>query len=126
MPRDPAKHPLDDRIRFEHMRKAASDALRFIEGRTRADLDTDPMLARALVNAVQEIGEAAARVSPAGRARAPAVPWGQIVGMRHRLVHDYWQIRRDYLWSTALRDVRALMDELDRACANWPLPPLPD
>jgi len=89
MPRDPERFPLDDRLRMQHMLDAAHHVTMFIQDRSRRDLDTDPMLVRALMNAVQEIGEAAARISDAGRERADDVPWGQIVAMRHVLVHVY-------------------------------------
>ena len=74
MPPDdgPAAGP-DDRARFEHMLDAARDGASFVRGRARSDLDTDRMLRRALVNAIQEIGEAAARTTPAGF--APAWWW---------------------------------------------------
>jgi uncharacterized protein with HEPN domain len=48
--------------------------MEFVAERSRGDLDSDDMQRRALVNAVQEIGEAAARVTPSGRARAPSLP----------------------------------------------------
>ena len=78
-PDEPGRRPSDigrgsddvgDHVRFEHMLAAARDAVRFAAGRSRPDLDTDALLRRALVNCVQEIGEAAARMTSAGRARA--------------------------------------------------------
>ncbi|MBX9736963.1 MAG: DUF86 domain-containing protein [Phycisphaerales bacterium] len=113
----------DDRIRFEHMLEAARDARRFMQGRSRPDLDADSMLLRAVTNAIQEIGEAAARISDAGRARAPGVPWKQIVAMRNVLVHVYWGVDRDRLWATARDDLPTLIVELEGAIRDWPLPP---
>ncbi len=83
------------------------------------------MLLRALTNAVQEIGEAAANTSDAGRARVPGLPWGQVVAMRHVLVHVYWGVDRDRLWITATDDVPVLIAALESACALWPLPEPP-
>lgn len=60
MPRDPAKNPLDDRIRAQHMLEAARDVARLAAGRSRDELRTDMPLRRAMVNAIQEIGEAGA------------------------------------------------------------------
>ena len=57
----------DDRIRMQHMIDAARQAAQFVVGRTRDDLDVDAMLSRALMHAVLEIGEAAARTSDEGR-----------------------------------------------------------
>src|SRR5205085_3698862 len=81
-----------DRVRFEHMLFAARDAVRFAAGRSRPDLDADALLRRGLLNCVQEIGEAAARMSAAGRDRAADLPWGQIVATRPILVHAYFKV----------------------------------
>lgn len=116
------RQSIDDRVRVEHMLEAARDITRYIEGRSRTDLESDSMLLRALNNAVQQIGEAAANVSDAGRARVPGLPWGQIVAMRHVLVHVYWGIDLDRLWATAVRDIPVLIAALESACATWPMP----
>jgi uncharacterized protein with HEPN domain len=125
MPRDPAKSPLDDRIRAQHMLDAARDVARLAAGRSRADLAADMPLRRAMVNAIQEIGEAAAKVSPTGRARIPAVPWGVVVGMRNRLVHGYDEIDFDVVWIVATKEVAPLIQALEAAFAPWPLPEPP-
>ena len=101
------------------MLSAARAAMSFVEDRTRADLDADDMLRRALVNAIQEIGEAAARVTDEGRARAPSLPWGSIVAMRHILVHVYWGVDHDQLWKVILEDLPVLATELDQAVGTW-------
>jgi len=93
----------DDRIRLRHMIDAAEAALGFAAGRTRSDLESNQMLLFALVRAFSVVGEAAARLSEEGRAAAPDVPWRQIVAMRNRLIHAYFDIDRDILW-TAIRD----------------------
>jgi uncharacterized protein with HEPN domain len=90
--------PLSDRVRLEHMCVAARDAIRFVQGRTRADLNRDRMLLRALINCVQEIGEAASQISAGARARAPTLPWAAIIGMRHILVHAYYDVDADAVW----------------------------
>lgn len=76
MPREGKSALPDDFVRLYHMVIAAKDALFFAESRTRKDLDEDRMFSRAVVHAIQEIGEAAARVSDGGRARAADIPWG--------------------------------------------------
>jgi uncharacterized protein with HEPN domain len=101
-----------DRVRLKHMIDAGEDALRFVSGRARADLDRDVMLRFALVHAVQIIGEAASRISAEGRAELPCVPWPTIIGMRNRLVHAYFDINLDILWSTVQDVVPSLLERL--------------
>jgi len=101
--------PPDDRTRILHMIEAAETVAAFIAHRNRADLDHDRMLLFALVRAIEILGEAAARISAATRLGVTTVPWGQIVAMRNRLVHAYFDIDRDILWKTAAEEVPHLL-----------------
>ncbi len=103
----------DDTIRLRHMLDAAREALGFAHGRSRGDLDTDRQLVLALVKEVEIIGEAAFRVSEETRARHPQLPWADIIGMRHRLVHAYFDINLDILWRTVQVDLSDLLLALE-------------
>jgi len=111
-----------DRVRMLHMRDAATDAFRYLNGRSRADLDTDSMLLHAVVHCLQVIGEAASRVTEGGRQRAPGVPWKKIVGMRHILVHVYYDIDTDTVWRVAKDDLEPLLEALSEALDDRPPP----
>ncbi len=102
----------DDRWRICHMVDAAEQALTFVQGRNKTDLNDDPMLRMALTRAVEIVGEAATQVSQAGRAEFPAVPWPQIIGMRNRLVHAYFDINQNVLWDTVQLALPALLIQL--------------
>ena len=81
--------PDRDRVRLLHMLEHARETIRLVEGRTRADLNTERVLSLALVRLLEIVGEAAAKVSEEARTRYPAVPWPEIVGLRNRLIHGY-------------------------------------
>lgn len=104
-----------DEVRLRHMLDAARDAITFAHGRERSDLDGDRQFVLALVQCVQIIGEAAARVSEETRRKLPDLPWAAIVGMRNRLVHGYYDIDHDEVWGTVTGDLPPLVDALDRA-----------
>lgn len=70
------------------------------------------MLLFALTRAVEITGEAASKVSDAGRAELPLLPWQQIVGMRNRLVHAYFDINRNILWDTVSLALPPLLAQL--------------
>lgn len=75
---------------------------------TQADFDADKLVRSHLLRHIQIIGEAAWRLSPAIRDRNPQVPWKQIIGMRHLLVHDYFQVNWARVYETARDHVPAL------------------
>jgi uncharacterized protein with HEPN domain len=95
------------------MADAARSALRFCQGRTRLDLDHDEMLRFALTRAVEIVGEAANKVSIESRAEAPEIAWLAIVGMRNRLVHAYFDVDSDILWTTVNDRLPALLNDLN-------------
>ena len=101
-----------DLVRVQHMRDAAQEALLFVRKRSRADLDTDRMLSLSLVRLLEIIGEAARAVSPRIRNATAAVPWTEIVGMRDRLAHGYYDVNMDIVWETVKRDLPPLVQHL--------------
>jgi uncharacterized protein with HEPN domain len=102
------------------MRDAALTALGFVDGRTRTDLDLDPMLEFALVRALELIGEGASRIPDDVRAEAPGIRWAQIVGLRNRLIHGYDSVDLDVVWAVVATDVPDLVAQLNRLIGSGP------
>lgn len=105
--------PKDDLLYFGQMLDMAHGAQAALHGVTRERFDADENLQLAQVHRLQIIGEAARRVSAAGRAAHPEIPWAQIVGLRHRIVHDYINIRYNVVWEVLSEDLQPLIDALE-------------
>ena len=104
----------EDHIRIRHMLDAVMQALAFVEGRARADLDADRMLLLALVKCIEILGEAASKVSPEVRQASPDIPWRSIVAMRNRLIHGYFDINADMVWATVVEVLPSLNEPLTK------------
>ena len=102
----------EDRVRLLHMVEAGEAVLEFVEGRVPGDLEKDTMLRFALVRAIEILGEAANNVSKEIRESTRSIPWSQIVAMRHRLAHAYFDINQEILWKTATLEVPRLLPEI--------------
>ena len=105
-----------DRVRLQHLADALNSAIRFARGRERGDLDTDEMLLFALVRAIEFAGEAANQITAETRAQLPDLPWASI--MRNRLVHAYFDINRDILWTTVTEAAPPLAERLKNVLAE--------
>ncbi len=103
-----------DTIRLQHMLDAAREAMLFAEGRKREDLNADRMLMHTLIRVVAVIGEAASKVSQEAREQIPGIEWRDVIGMRNRLVHVYFDINLDILWGTIVYDIPRLIEELEK------------
>jgi uncharacterized protein with HEPN domain len=93
---------------------AAREALAFVAQRDRADLDHDRMLVLALMKDIEIIGEAANQISESAWTKLPNIPWSDIIGMRHRMVHAYFEINLDILWQTVRSDLPHLLETLEQ------------
>jgi uncharacterized protein with HEPN domain len=102
-----------DRVRVQHILDAAGQALSFVQGRTRADLDSDAMLQHALVRLLEIIGEAAKGVSDETRAAHADIPWREMAGMRDRLIHAYFDVDLDRVWKTVMERLPPLVGRLE-------------
>ena len=68
----------------------------------------DELLQTWVVHHIQIIGEAARKLSDELRARDQDTPWPEIIAMRNVLVHDYFGIDVDEVWSTVEEDLPEL------------------
>lgn len=112
MPNFNIKH--EDRVRLRHMLDAALEIRQYVQTSKREDLDQDRKLVHSLVRLFEIIGEAASQVSEELREEVPEIPWFIIIGMRNRLIHAYFSINLDVVWSTSKDDVPSLIMELNK------------
>jgi uncharacterized protein with HEPN domain len=69
----------------------------------------------AVSRCLQNIGEAATKLSEETRLGLPAVPWRKVIGMRHHLVHAYEDIRLEIIVTTIRADLPAFISILQHA-----------
>lgn len=103
---------LRDTVYIGHMLEAIQRARRHLGRKGRAGFLRSELLQDAVMRNVEIIGEAAGRVSPQFAAKHAAIPWRDIVGMRHRLIHGYVDVDLDTVWDVVARDLPALETSL--------------
>ena len=96
----------DDDVYLGHMLDKTREALDLVSGKTRSDFNRDKALRLALAHLVQIIGEAARQVTREFKNAHPELPWREIIGMRHKVVHDYMDLDEDVVWAVAPHDIR--------------------
>ena len=92
---------------------AAQDVLEFSAGLTWSEFERSRLHQSAVLKAIETIGEAAAQVSEETREAHADVPWKEIVGMRNRLVHGYFDINLERVWETVQQDVPDLIRQIE-------------
>jgi uncharacterized protein with HEPN domain len=80
--------------------------------------ETDEMLQVWIVYHLQIIGEAARAMSQALRVAHPEVPWTSVVAMRNLLVHEYFGVDLEEVWSTVVNDLPLLRPQVEAMLAE--------
>lgn len=97
--------PLRDRAILAHM-LAAIDRIEELVARIDRDtFDRDWVIQDAIIRELEVLGEAAGRVSPDFISANPTIPWREMTGIRHKLIHDYFVVDLSVVWETAVRNV---------------------
>jgi uncharacterized protein with HEPN domain len=100
----------DDERLADIIEAAEKISVRAGKGRQAFDADEDVQIV--LVHLIQVIGEAASGLSDELTSYHPEVPWRQIVAIRNRVVHGYFEVDLDILWDVAVGDVPRLADQV--------------
>ena len=104
----------DDLVYSGHMLDTARKATSKIAGKMREEYDRDENLRMALAHLIQILGESARHVSAAFQLAHGKVPWKQIIGMRHKVVHDYLHVDYDIVWAVVTGDLPPLITDLEK------------
>lgn len=84
----------------------------------RASFDDDWVLQNAVIRELEVLGEAAGRVSPSFVAKHSEIPWREITGIRHKLIHGYVEVDLDIVWRTATENVPHIEPLVRRAAKS--------
>lgn len=84
----------------------------FVAGLDEATFMESRLHQNAVIRSLEIIGEAAGKLSPAFTAAHLNVPWRDITGMRHRLIHGYADVRLDLVWQVVAERLEPLIVSL--------------
>ncbi|MCI0542635.1 DUF86 domain-containing protein [bacterium] len=102
----------DDGIYIRHILDAIGKIEEYVRG-----LDHDVFVENMLVQdgvmrEIEIIGEAARNLSPAYKEKIPSIPWRDVIGMRNKLIHEYFEVDLDAVWKTVQEDLPFLKKKI--------------
>jgi uncharacterized protein with HEPN domain len=109
---------INDDTRLNHILDACREAISFLGNRSLEELMNDRMVLHAVVRSLEIIGEASAQLSETFRAAHAEVPWQKIIGMRNRIVHAYFDIDCEVVWSTVHNDLPGLLQQIEKIAGS--------
>jgi uncharacterized protein with HEPN domain len=92
----------------------------YIEGMRKEAFLADQKTIDAVVRNLEIVGEAAARLSHEAKQHGPTIEWSQIIGLRNRIVHEYFGVDTEIVWQIGRHDLPLLGERLRRLLDDLP------
>ncbi len=89
-----------DKVYLRHIVEAISNIEKFVEGLTKEEFFENVEKQYAVLRGLEIIGEATKNLSKELRAKYRDVPWRDIAGMRDKLIHVYFSVDLELVWTT--------------------------
>lgn len=102
-----------DDARLLDMLLAARELDKYTKGVTFEAFDENRLLQHAVIRLIEIIGEAARNISADFKATHPEIPWAGIIGIRNRLIHEYFRVASDKVWEVVKKDLPGLIAQIE-------------
>jgi len=101
-----------DKERLLHIIEAIDNIFEFIENKSFQSYQSDKILRFAIIKNLEIVGEASYLLTKKFKQENTNVEWDEIIGMRHILVHGYYQIKDEIIWETILSELLPLKQKI--------------
>lgn len=89
---------------------AVADIDSFVQGMDFSAFAADKKTVNAVIRSLEVIGEATKKIPPEIRQHYPLLPWREIAGMRDKLIHEYFGVDLEIVWTTIQTDLDGLAE----------------
>ncbi len=108
----------DARLLLRDILESLEKIERYTAGLTPERFAQDDRTVDAVVRNLEVIGEAARQIPLEIRERYPEVPWRRVIGLRNVVVHEYFAVDVEILWTVVRQSLPDLKEALRRMMAE--------
>lgn len=105
----------DPDIYLEHILEAIQKIERYMGVATEEIFYGDTLLQDAVIRQLEVIGEASKQIPQSLRKEMSDVEWTSIVGLRNKLIHEYFGVDVQAVWLVVKEDLHFLKSEIKKA-----------
>ena len=102
----------NDAYYLQKLRKDISFVNLHMKGISEEDFESDEVLQDSMMFRLIQISENARKLTDFFRETHDQIPWGDVYGLRNRIVHDYGQVDLHIIYDTLKNDFPVLLNRL--------------
>ena len=95
----------DSALYLQDILTATEKIEEYIQGLSAQEFNKDWKTIDAVIRNLEIIGEAARNMPEEIISGHPEIPWGKMVSMRNKVMHEYFGVDEDILWKTVTEDI---------------------
>ena len=103
----------DPKIFIEHILESIEDIEKYTKGQTKEKFSKAKMMQDAVMRKLEVIGEAVKNLPASFKKKYPKIAWREIAGMRDILIHEYFGVNINVVWSTVKKDIPKFKKEIE-------------
>lgn len=104
----------DYKLYFLDIASSCKKISSYIRGLTFEKFSSEPKTIDAVVRNLEIIGEAVNKVPPEVRKETSEIPWNEIVGLRNKVIHEYFDVNVPIIWETVKDDIPNLQRQVKK------------
>lgn len=101
------------KLYFDDIKDSILKIEKYTESLSYDDFVSDSMRIDAVIRNLSIIGEAVNNLSPEIKSKYPLIPWDEIIGMRNKVIHEYFGVDEDILWKTVKEDLPLFKEQIE-------------
>lgn len=113
-----SKERKDNKVYLLDIKRSCSKILKYTKNKTENEFTKDHLLSDAVEKNLLVIGEAATKISTDFKKENPQIDWKSIVGIRNKIIHEYFDINIDTIWLTVTEDIPVLKKQVTKILKN--------
>ena len=103
----------DDTVYLRHIRDAIEQIGEYLEGVSVEQFMHKRILQDGVVRQLEIMGEASRNISNDLCQQYSQVPWGQMIGLRNRVIHAYFDVNLQIVWEIVENDLPLLQQQIE-------------
>ena len=104
----------DNLIFILHIRDSINKILQYTYNISHDEFNANTMIQDAVVRQIEIIGEASKNISEELRNKFENIPWKRMIGMRNKVIHEYFGVRLNIVWDTLNDEFPSLKISIDK------------